>query len=94
VEAVVAMARHYADGVLGRRSEARDACGTDLRPEALASAAITGRSQRRRRYPPRLEDCADRGCSDAVAEFGEFTLDALVAQVWFSRAICCSSVAG
>jgi hypothetical protein len=38
-----------------------------------------GRSQRRRWNPPPLEDPADRGCADAVAESEEFALDALVA---------------
>jgi hypothetical protein len=37
-----------------------------------------GRSQWCRRYPPLLEDPADRGCADAMAELEQFALDALV----------------
>ena len=33
------------------------------------SPGRVGRSQGRRRYPPQLEDAADRGCADPVAEF-------------------------
>jgi hypothetical protein len=52
--------------------------GRGLRPQEPTPGRV-GRSQRRRRYPPSLEDPADRGCADAVAELEQFALDALVA---------------
>jgi hypothetical protein len=60
--------------------------GRGLHTQESAPRCVGG-PQRCRRDPPPLEDSADRGCADAVAELEEFALDALVAQVSFSRAI-------
>jgi hypothetical protein len=37
-----------------------------------------GRAQRRRRYPPELEDPTDRGCADPMPELEQLALDALI----------------
>ena len=52
--------------------------GRGLRAQEPSPGRVGG-SQRCRRYPPPLEDPADRGCADAVAELEQFALDALVA---------------
>jgi hypothetical protein len=48
--------------------------GRGLRVEEQSPGGV-GRSQRRRWYPPKLEDPADRGCGDVVAELEQFSLD-------------------
>ena len=52
--------------------------GRGLRAQEPSPGRVGG-PQRCRWYPPPLEDPADRGCADAVAELEQFALDALVA---------------
>jgi hypothetical protein len=52
--------------------------GRGLRPQEPSPRRI-GRPQRRRGYPPQLEDPADRGGADAMTEFEQLALDALIA---------------
>jgi predicted deacylase len=60
---------------------------TNRRPAPVGGVDVNRNYDWRRWNPPLLEDPADRGCSDAVAELEQFALDALVAQVSFSSAI-------
>jgi len=63
------------------RQHARRLCTEELAP---CGVGVPGR---RWRYPRSCGDAADRRCSDPIAEFEQFALDSLVAQVLFSVAI-------